>query len=969
MTLALAGCSSASNVLPGSNAAAPGGSSPVVASQVYALSVGQDAQAARVAELSAIVERLRSASTGGWQAFQNDGSGYAAEVTGGRYAVKGDPVAAVASFMEGYGGLFGPSSGLQYGLAAADAEGLATVRVTQAVDGVPVNDALLLAVVRQRDGVSEMQSIRGALVDTQGVGAAPDVPADDAVAIVSKAVGAPASPDPLLVIARLQGVPRLAWSVLVVSGPDDINGGGAGAATEFPAVFYVDAATGRIMGSQRAATTPTGRMPTGVKPATDGSVFAGQELGYYNYDVPPGGVPIVIETTYLGSLPIRVNAEQLPDGSIAMVDATGAQADKTSKRGLIVALDGRTANKEENYYGQLLIYPNVESIPADVLYAMWGARQTNDYLYNELGILSFDGQNSPIPIVMFDTDGQPCLDNAFFLTWPGKSRMSVGVPCVDPEGRQLPTMADIDTIAHELGHGVVHSSTTFQRNSIQQGAIDEGTADYLGAILRNLAYGDASPISSGDICQGLEGYSFCFLWKDGVGIRSLNTGATFDQYLFTLDDPYKNLRPFVDSGHTNSMVWTNALWQARSALAAVDGGDAVNSQRARAFDRAVVRAARTYFVEGSDMVQAGTAVLRAAADLGMSAEDLDLISDRLRANGLCQTCSSVQPLTEGVLPVSVSVDPKSSPIAVGDRVAFLLTLPGSSPVAVIGTPGDPAQQQYLGPEATVTMSLGGFGDRVYQGQTNYSTKGDLLDSVLGEAVVSTGQSEVIAGDVFDEIAPVATADAVVWVDRNNVINHRSLADGSVRQQPFSVKIAQVAASGDRVAVLTDDGALFVWTLSANDVTELVRFDPSPLAGFYPDAFIMPTGGLAMSGERIAVVGTTRYPGPLVVLDLAAGTMTTYSTQALPLGVAINDSYVVWVENLGAQSSPVNGYGTEGVGFPDTELRGFAFGEETYYRMVNARGQQGFPSLSDSLLAWQESANGNSDIYAVRLPTE
>ena len=127
----------------------------------------------------------------------------------------------------------------------------------------------------------------------------------------------------------------------------------------------------------------------------------------------------------------------------------------------------------------------------------------------------------------------------------------------------------------------------------------------------------------------------------------------------------------------------------------------------------------------------------------------------------------------------------------------------------------------------------------------------------------------------------------------------------------------------------------------------------------------PLGALAMSGNRIATVSTADEIGKALVFDLDANTRTTHSSSALPLGIAISDDFVVWTESVGFQQTPL-APGRQG--YPDTELRGRNFTNGALYRMVNHRGIQGFPSLSDGLLVWQESANGGSDVYAARLGT-
>ena len=197
------------------------------------------------------------------------------------------------------------------------------------------------------------------------------------------------------------------------------------------------------------------------------------------------------------------------------------------------------------------------------------------------------------------------------------------------------------------------------------------------------------------------------------------------------------------------------------------------------------------------------------------------------------------------------------------------------------------------------------------------------------------------------------------------MHYRPNAGGTAKDRAFDERVAHVATSGDRVAILTADGTLSLWTVSSNTLSVLDRFSPDPLTTFWPDDWLIPTGSLDMAGDRVAVVATTLRPGPIAVYDLAAGTKTTYSSNALPLGVAINGDYVVWVENLGPQDSPVLSEDSPQA-IPDTRLVGYAFGTARYYGMAENPGQQGFPSLSDQILTWQESANGSSDIYAYSL---
>ena len=980
LCVVLAGCVSGVRVMPGSEPASPeppgpvlvgndAASDPVVTSPIYALQVGEAAQQSRVAEIAAVVERLRAQTTSGWQARQSDINGWAAELSGGGFLAPGDPVAVTAAFLEQFGSVFGPASGLTFE-SSEDAEGLTTVRVGQAVGEVPVDGASLIASVRSGDDGERLVSVRGLLIDTTGAADTPQITAAQAEDIVANAVGAPPSPGATLAITTSQGQARLAWSVLVTEGPADTQDSPLGASFAFPANVYVDALTGAILGSRPTATTPNGSArltrTTSRAPAVDQPATTAVDYGYYDFDIPPGGKPITLKGNYLGLFPITVNAEQLPDGTIVMIDATGPQANKATKKGVIVVLDGTDASPQSGYLGEVAAYPSVDAVPDDALYAMWAARETLDYLQRVHGRLSFDGKNSPLPMVINYTEGDPCFENAYFATAPGLSHMAIGVPCRDAQGKGLPTMAAIEIIGHEIGHGVVNSSTDFHGVTVAQSALDEGTADYLGLAVRNAAFGASSPILAGDVCAAgqLRG-SFCQQWRDGIGLRSANTGATFDQYLFTLQDPFKTTTEiYGDDGHINAMVWTNALWQARNAVVALDTGDPATSERGRLFDRAVLRAATTYFTSNMDIATAADGVRQATSDLGMTPQEQQLITDRFRANRLCRDCQA--PLKSGgaALPVAVSAQLKSSPVAAGERVVYLLQTADEPPGAVVATPGE-TRQQRVGPPATLTATIGASGNLVLQAQLNYRDTGEFAGAVLGQADLATGTTSVIAEDIQPAVAPDASAQAAVWVDEDNRVHYRPNAGGTSKDRAFDERVAHVATSGDRVAILTADGTLSLWTVSSNTLSVLDRFSPDPLTTFWPDDWLIPTGSLDMAGDRVAVVATTLRPGPIAVYDLAAGTKTTYSTNALPLGVAINGDYVVWVENLGPQDSPVLSEDSPQA-IPDTRLVGYAFGTAQYYEMAENRGQQGFPSLSDQILTWQESANGSSDIYAYSL---
>ena len=968
----LAGCASTLSAAPATSdgpvlAGDAAGSGPVIASPIYALQVGEAAQASRITQMAAVIDGLRAASSSGWQAKQSDRNGWAADVSGGWFRADGDPVAVASAFMSSYGSVFGPATGMVATSGGYDTNGLATVRITQVVGTVPVDGALLTASVRQYGNGGQLESIRGLLLDTTGVTDTPTITAAQAETTVTDTLGATITPGATLAITDTLNGPRLAWAVTAITGPTNAPPGTGTLDLAFPATVFVDATDGAILSARPNSEHLTSR---GGIPAEDAAAGNGVDYGNYTFTLPAGGTPVTIQSDYLGLFPIQVTALQLPDGSIAMVDPTGPGASLATKKGLIAVVDAKQHDAYGGDLGAVAVYPNVQAIPKDAIYAMWGVRQTLDVLAQRFGLASFDNNNSPVPIVINYLEGDTCLDNAFFLTGPGVSHMSTGVPCPDDQGRRRETMATIEVLGHEIGHGVTNSHTSFfYPPLVEQTALDEGTSDYIGMLVRNAAFGEDGTVMLSDSCKGSGDWDpFCVQWKDGAGMRSMSTGATAEQSVFRLEDPYRDYITYLaqDDGHNNGMVWTNALIQARRAIAAAAGEDPATSARAQVFDQAVLRADTAYYEPNTGLAQAADAVLRAAGDLGMSQQERDLISDRFRANKLCRGCLIAVGSSDQALPVSVSTSLKTNPVAAGDRAAYILNPLGGVPIAVAGNPGDPVQQNLSAPgQAAITIAASG--DRVYQGQLRQDTSGYYSRLALTETNLTTGTSTDIATEVDPIIAPAASAEGVAWSTVTERVCYRAVSGGKPKCRSFGEATAALATSRGKVAVLTVDGTLSVWSVANDTVRALATMSAYPFYSLDPPGRGQaPLGSMAMSGDRIALVASALFPGDLVVFDLGEQTSTTYSSTAVPLGVAINDKYVVWVDYAGPQQTPLAGAGPWANDYADTQLTGFSFVDGKYYEMVDHRGQQGFPSLSDELLVWQESANGTADIYALPL---
>jgi hypothetical protein len=662
---------------------------------------------------------------------------------------------------------------------------------------------------------------------------------------------------------------------------------------------------------------------------------------------------------------VSVNAERLPDGSVVMVDATGPGANRRTKKGIIAVFDGSRLDGRTSDLGPVLRFRNGRVDNLDAVMAMWSARQVLDYYRTELGRASFDGRNSPLLAVINYTQGDPCQDNAFFATAPGQSRMMIGVPCPAPGGKpSVRTFADLYIVGHEVTHGVTHTNALdfAGPNRVQQGAIDEGTSDYFGVVIENRALGRVGTTGTYFACYQLSAPPFCAEQTGGQhGLRDINSGATFDDFAFTLVDPFGLATAIGDDGHLNSLVWTNALWKARQRLAALDGGDPNQSARARAFDRAVHRATTTYLGPDSDLVDAAEAVQRAVGEVpGLGAGEAAAVRDQFRASKLCRGCTLPSTLPSLV---ASSSRVKTRPQVVGDRVAYTQFDGSLQARTMLGAPGSTGQRA-VGTGSALALRTGAAGDWVAETVVTFARNGAEQDSVVLRNVRSD-TSATLSTSADPTVGPAVSAAGVAWADYSGgrgVVRYRALGGGKVSSLPLPQPIAHLATDGGLVAVQQEDGTLFVWDVRGGSRQNLPPVDWARAPGI-----LVPGGGLAMSGRSVAVLDQPLGAGRVLVYDLDARTVTTVTERAAPFGLSMDDGLVVWSEVTGPLPGRVNQLG--GGGFVDTELRAYSVTSGTGYEVVDPRGQQGFPDVDGTLLTWQDTAGGGNDIVALTIPAQ
>ena len=229
----------------------------------------------------------------------------------------------------------------------------------------------------------------------------------------------------------------------------------------------------------------------------------------------------------------------------------------------------------------------------------------------------------------------------------------------------------------------------------------------------------------------------------------------------------------------------------------------------------------------------------------------------------------------------------------------------------------------------------------------------------------TGAQEQLTADP-GLAQPAVSADSVAWWDGSGgqagSLAWRRTAGGNVATLPVPAPVQHVAVDGTRVAFLLVDGTLGLWDAETGEAKSLATLPALKKQLPFP----VPPGGLAMSNGRIAAIvfNGSISDWALVVFDLD-GNGAIVSDKASPFGVTMNGDMLIWAENVGLESGKVaSSSGTE---ILDTDIEGYSFRTNTFYRIFPLRGQQGFPSFDGDRLARQDSALGGNDIFTVRLP--
>ncbi len=453
-------------------------------------------------------------------------------------------------------------------------------------------------------------------------------------------------------------------------------------------------------------------------------------------------------------------------------------------------------------------------------------------------------------------------------------------------------------------------------------------------------------------CYGITDSPGCKEYPDGgFGLRSVNTGATLADIAGVIADPY-GVQYLGDDGHDNGQVWTNALWQARRAIAALDGGDMLTSARAQVFDKAVHVATSSMLTGSADLADAAQAVQQAAAQVGLTGRERDLIADRFRANGLCAGCASRVTFT----PVATSGRLQSRPAVAGSNVVYIDYTSQVSTVAMAKDLSTDQVRKVL-PQDDLTVTVSGRGDWVAQTLYNFAKRRESL----GLMNLRTGKPSVVATGIDAAVQPGVGSEGLAWVDSKGSVHYRRLDGGKTANLAPKGRVDRVATDNGIVAIQRGDGTVSVWEPATGAVEDIDRVDAAGVS-----SQTLPNGGLAMWGSRIAVLARAQdTSSEVLIYDLSARTKTTVKANAVGfLGLAMNDDLVVWSEVTGPLPGLINKL--DGGTAQDTALTAYRISTDDAVRFADTSGQQGFPALSDRVGAWQETSSGGQDVYAITL---
>jgi hypothetical protein len=634
---------------------------------------------------------------------------------------------------------------------------------------------------------------------------------------------------------------------------------------------------------------------------------------------------------------------------VVLVDAETPTFDPASGTGAICTYDA-TGVDDAGLPGPIARSDGPEFDDSEALSAHVFSRYVQDYYWEVHGRDSWDGQGADlISSVHF---GPSDFCNAFFSDSLDPPQMVYGPPCVRDGETHSGPFTDIDVAAHEITHGVTDSTAGLLYVG-QSGALNEAFSDYFGNTIGDRYRGQDSSALGETLCEGLTPPTdFCESNPDGsASLRYMPNGAGFGEYANLLSTPVKLILVGFkqDRGgvHLNSAIWNNALWSIRSELARLDGQPMLTSARAATFDRAVYAALTRHLGPGSGFLDARAAVEQAAVEVGLDAAAQRVMRRTFDATDICAGCA---PSSTRGLGVSTTSASQQLPALGASRVAWIDLSIGEGILgqAAFASPGEPEARSLSGRADALSVAVAGD-DLITAEDPPKVVRYDV--QAQSSEVLDPNLSE---GDVIVGVA--GSAEGAAWLNLQAGEMRFVDAGGTVTSAPYPPAAGapfSIGAGGGTVVVGTEDGEVIAWRPGS---------DPE---------IVGDAAGLAFSvdvhGDRaVALLGAPgEYDAQVILIPLEGGSPQVLSDAASPFGVAMDQRYVVWAQNVGQLRGAVAE--AFDVGAPDTDLWLYSPGTGTTYEVLDARGQQGFPDIAGDRLVWQDALLGGDDIFTGTLP--
>jgi Zn-dependent metalloprotease len=883
----------------------------------------------RVESLTEAIAELRGSTSSGWVGRQDDLTGYLGELSGGRYrpADGGDEAAAITGLMDEYGGdLFGVGpADLSLGAPSAPTVAEAVnVRATQQVGGLPVVDGSLVFSLEVTDADTRVNAVRGRVFPRLSPATTPTITAKTAARTASRASGGAPRGKPTLVIVPT-GEGRLAWEVRIGTAP------GSTGQVSLSASYYVDAQSGAVIDVRAESAEALTMLPSSHRPSGAGGLVTPARVA-------AEGDPVQVSGTsrMMGDL-TATGMEQ--GGGVALIDPTTPTYDPGTGQGGIETFDIGGLSPSE-LPGNLVTSGSPQIQDGDAIAAHALSRAVYDY-YAALGRRSWDDQGSSMVSSVNFGDADFC--NAYFDDSLPRAQMVYGVPC------GLYEFVEIDTAAHEITHGVTASSANLIYSG-QSGALNEAFSDYFGNVIGNSVTGSDTGLYAEIGCSRMTAAEFPCVEADGtLTTRHLLSGNSFADYFYLLNTGIRYnilVGDNNDNGgvHSNSLIWSNALWSIRTRLAQIDGVSGNESELATDFDKIVYAVLTTQLGPTSGFLDARNAVEQTIQAADADPTILRVAREIFDENDICADCN---PPANALGQVVVS-SPQTQlgPTVSGDDVAWVdLSADGAvtgfaATSAVGGEPtsrtGNALSVAYAG-DALVSLELADFsgpGEIAF-----YDAAGDReLVGSFGDSTIQAGLAGSDAGAAWS----TEVEGSAYFVSPEGEVTELDLAQAGISS------VTAVGTGDGQVAIGTDAGQVYLWNPADGSVAEV---------GSTPGAVF----SIATAGGRVLALDDTQ----VAVLFDGAGRRTQLSDGAVPYGAALNGDYAVWPDSVGALGGGIAE--DDGRGSADTDLHLYSVETGTIYNLLQERGQQAFPAISGDRLVWQDAVYGGDDIMTAELP--